>query len=32
MVAYNQEKPSKNTAIVVMNPKNGEILGIYPSF
>lgn len=34
MVAYNQEKPSKNTAIVVMNPKNGEILGMasYPQF
>ena len=34
MVAYNKEKPSKNTAIVVMNPKNGEILGMasYPQF
>lgn len=31
---YNDEKPSKNTSIIVMNPKNGEILGMasYPQF
>ncbi len=34
IIAYNQEKPSKNTAIMVMNPSNGEILGMasYPTF
>lgn len=32
--AYNEEKPSKNTEVIVMNPKNGEILGMsdYPYF
>lgn len=31
---YNAEKPSANTAVVVMNPNNGEILGMasYPTF
>lgn len=31
---YNAEKPSKNTAVVVMDPNNGEILGMasYPVF
>ena len=34
IIAYNEEKPSKNTAVIVMNPKNGEILGMasYPQF
>lgn len=31
---YNEEKPSKNTAVVVADPSNGEILGMasYPTF
>lgn len=31
---YNEEKPSKNTAVVVVDPSNGEILGMasYPTF
>lgn len=31
---YNDEKPSKNTAVLVMNPNNGEIVGMasYPNF
>lgn len=31
---YNQEKPSKNTAVVVADPSSGEILGMasYPTF
>lgn len=34
IIAYNEEKPSLNTAVMVMNPKNGEILGMasYPYF
>lgn len=34
IVEYNAQKPSVNTGIVVMNPKNGEILGMasYPQF
>lgn len=34
IIAYNEEKPSVNTAAVVMNPSNGEILGMasYPNF
>ena len=30
----NEEKPAKNTAVLVMNPNNGEVLGMasYPSF
>ena len=31
---YNAEKPSKNTAVVVADPSNGDILGMasYPTF
>lgn len=31
---YNEEKPSKNTAVIVADPSNGEILGMasYPTF
>ncbi len=34
IIEYNKEKPSANTAIVVMNPDSGEILGMasYPQF
>lgn len=34
IAAYNKEKPSTNTAVMVMNPSNGEILGMasYPVF
>lgn len=34
IIAYNEEKTSVNTAVMVMNPSNGEILGMasYPNF
>lgn len=34
ILEYNEEKPSKNTAVVVADPSNGEILGMasYPTF
>lgn len=34
ILEYNEEKPSKNTAVVVVDPSNGEILGMasYPTF
>lgn len=34
IIAYNAEKPSLNTAVIVMNPSNGEVLGMasYPNF
>lgn len=34
IIAYNTEKPSANTAIMVMDPNTGEILGMasYPNF
>lgn len=34
ILEYNEEKPSKNTAVVVADPYNGEILGMasYPTF
>ncbi|MDO5402275.1 MAG: penicillin-binding protein 2 [Eubacteriales bacterium] len=34
IIAYNTEKPSVNTAVMVMDPSNGEILGMasYPDF
>lgn len=34
IAAYNEEKPSKATAVLVMNPNNGEVLGMasYPFF
>ncbi|MGN0317638.1 MAG: peptidoglycan D,D-transpeptidase FtsI family protein [Lachnospira sp.] len=34
IIAYNEEKPSLNTAVMVMDPNNGEILGMasYPYF
>ena len=34
ILEYNGEKPSKNTAVVVADPSNGEILGMasYPTF
>lgn len=34
IIAYNAEKSSVNTAVMVMNPSNGEILGMasYPNF
>mgnify|MGYP000029820372 CR=1 FL=1 len=34
IAAYNEEKPSSATAVLVMNPNNGEVLGMasYPYF
>lgn len=34
ILEYNEEKPSKNTAVVVADPSNGEIFGMasYPTF
>lgn len=34
IAAYNEEKPSNATAVLVMNPNNGEVLGMasYPYF